>query len=148
MKHIKALALKFIATFVLLFIVLGIFYDMSVANIFLITIVLGAAAYLLGDLLILSRTNNTMAAIVDFVLAFFMIWLMGERLTYGDSLIMPALISAAGITIFEIFFHRYLADNVFPSSEGGRYRADRVSYQTEASEEFAPYDRTEQDEKQ
>ena len=73
------------------------FYDMSFGNVLSISVVLTLAAYLIGDMLILRRTNNTMATIADFGIAFLVIWLMGDNITYGDSLIMPALIAAAGL---------------------------------------------------
>lgn len=138
MKHIKALAIKFISSLVLLYVILGMFYDMSFGNVFLITLVLGAVAYIFGDMLILSKTNNTIATIADFGLAFLLIWLMGESLTFGDSLIVPALLSAAGLALFEIFFHKYLANNVFDSREDRFNQTGTLRYQTETSEELTP----------
>ena len=138
MKHIKALAIKFISSLVLLYVILGMFYDMSFGNVFLITLVLGAVAYIFGDMLILSKTNNTIATIADFGLAFLLIWLMGESLTFGDSLIVPALLSAAGLALFEIFFHKYLVNNVFDSREDRFNQTGTLRYQTEASEELTP----------
>ena len=117
MKHMKNLAIKFISILAVLFIILGIFYDMSFGNVLSISVVLTLASYLIGDLLILRRTNNTMATISDFALAFLVIWLMGENLTYGDSLIMPALIAAAGIALFETFFHKYVARQIDEANE-------------------------------
>ena len=55
MKHIKPLAIKFISSLVLLSVILGLFFDMSFGNIFLITLVLGVIAYVIGDLIILPR---------------------------------------------------------------------------------------------
>ena len=101
MKHMKNLAIKFISILAVLFIILGIFYDMSFGNVLWISVVLTLVSYLIGDLLIFRKTNNTMATISDFAIAFLVIWLMGENLTYGDSLIMPALIAAAGIALFD-----------------------------------------------
>ncbi|MFZ0447079.1 MAG: YndM family protein [Bacillus sp. (in: firmicutes)] len=137
MKHMKNLAIKFISILAVLFIILGIFYDMSFGNVLWISVVLTLASYLIGDLLILRRTNNTMATISDFAIAFLVIWLMGENLTYGDSLIMPALIAAAGIALFETFFHKYVARQIQEADEqqnGSR----NLRYQTEASSELTP----------
>lgn len=58
MKHVKALLIKFIASFVLLYIVLGVMYTMTFGEVFLLSLVLGIVAYLIGDLFILPRTNN------------------------------------------------------------------------------------------
>ena len=137
MKHMKNLAIKFISILAVLFIILGIFYDMSFGNVLSISVVLTLASYLIGDLLILRRTNNTMATISDFALAFLVIWLMGENLTYGDSLIMPALIAAAGIALFETFFHKYVARQIDEASDH-QNRSRNLRYQTEASSELTP----------
>lgn len=140
MDHMKALLIKFISSLVLLYIVLGLFYDMSFSNVFLITLVLGVASYVIGDMFILPRTNNTMATIADFGLAFLVIWLMGESLTYGDSLVTPALIAAAGVALFEYFFHKYVSNHVSKQGGNKRYQAGNRQFQTEASEELTPAD--------
>jgi hypothetical protein len=137
MKHTKAMAIKFISNLVLLSIILGLFYDMAFRNILLITLVLGVAAYVIGDLLILPRTNNTVATIADFGLAFLIIWLMSENLTYGDNHFSMSLIAALGVALFEYMFHKYLANNVLPD-RGQRQQTGQLQYQTEASEELTP----------
>ena len=137
MKHMKNLAIKFISILAVLFIILGIFYDMSFGNVLSISVVLTLASYLIGDLLILRRTNNTMATISDFAIAFLVIWLMGENLTYGDSLIMPALIAAAGIALFETFFHKYVSRQIHEANEH-QNSSTNLRYQTEASSELTP----------
>ena len=62
---------------------------------------------------------------------------MGENLTYGDSLIMPALIAAAGIALFETFFHKYVARQIDEASDH-QNRSTNLRYQTEASSELTP----------
>ena len=47
--HMKV-AIKFISILVVLFIILGIFYDMSFGNVLSISVVLALASYLIGDL--------------------------------------------------------------------------------------------------
>ncbi|WNF21078.1 YndM family protein [Mesobacillus jeotgali] len=137
MKHLRALALKFLASLVVLYVILGLMYNMSFTNVFLISLVLGLASYVIGDLFLLPKTNNTIATLADFGLAFMIIWILGESLTYGESLLLASLISAAGIAVFEYFFHKYISGNVL--EEGGReYRNGNYQYQTEASEELYP----------
>jgi hypothetical protein len=137
MKHLRAIAIKFIASLAILYIILGAMYDMSFTNVFLISLVLGIASYIIGDLFLLPKTNNTIATIADFGLAFMIIWIVGESLTYGDSLLIPSLISAAGIAVFEYFFHKYVSSSVL--EEGGeQYQNPNYRYQTEASEELYP----------
>ncbi|WHX98347.1 YndM family protein [Neobacillus sp. DY30] len=138
MKHVKALAIKFVASLVLLSLILGLLFDMAFSNIFLITLVLGVAAYLIGDLLILPRTNNTIATIADFGLALFIIWLMSENLTYGDNHFLMSLIAAVGVALFEYMFHKYVANNIVKNKGGQQQQTGQLQYQTEASEELTP----------
>jgi hypothetical protein len=138
MKHVRALAIKFISTLVLLYIILGMFNGVSFGNVFLISLVLSIAAYLIGDMLILPRTNNTVATIADFGLAFVVIWWMSENLTYGADMMGEAFISALGIALFEAMFHRYLAKNILPDHHESRRYQGNLQYQTEASEELTP----------
>lgn len=138
MNHLKALAIKFILSLGLLYVVLGLIYDMSFGNVFLITMVLGVASYLIGDMLILPRTNNTIATIADFGMAFMIIWLMGENLTYGESLLYPSLIASVGVALFEYFFHKYVSNRVIKESQSNRNQTGNLRYQTEASEEITP----------
>jgi Protein of unknown function (DUF2512) len=136
MKHVKALAIKFVSSLVLLSLILGLLFDMAFSNIFLITLVLGVAAYLIGDLMILPRTNNTVATIADFGLAFLIIWFMSENLTYGDNHFSMSLIAALGVAIFEYMFHKYVANNVIKNQSGQKQQTGKLQYQTEASEEL------------
>jgi hypothetical protein len=138
MKHVKALLIKFISTLALLTIILGLFFDMAFSNIFLITLVLGIAAYLIGDLFTLPRTNNLFATLADFGLAFFIIWVMSINLTFGDGHVLMSLLGALGVALFEYLFHRYLAKNVLPSSNESTRGKGVLQYQTEASEELTP----------
>ncbi|MFB3163391.1 YndM family protein [Neobacillus sp. 179-J 1A1 HS] len=136
MKHVKAFAIKFVSSLVLLSLILGLLFDMAFSNIFLITLVLGVAAYLIGDLMILPRTNNTVATIADFGLAFLIIWFMSENLTYGDNHFSMSLIAALGVAIFEYMFHKYVANNVIKNQGGQKQQTGKLQYQTEASEEL------------
>ncbi|MGE7431963.1 YndM family protein [Bacillus thuringiensis] len=138
MKHVKAFAVKFVSNLILLSVILGFFFNMQFRNIFLITLVLCAAAYLIGDLLILPRTNNTVATIIDFGLAFVVIWLMSENLTYGDDELIMSLIAAIGVALFEYMFHRYLSKNILPDRLTRQRSANTLQYQTEASKELTP----------
>ncbi len=140
MDHLKAIVIKFVATFALLYVILGIGYDFSLMSIFWFTVTLGAISYLLGDLLILRRTNNTVASISDFILAYVVLYfMMDAAVIRGDiNLFTAALISAVGITVFEYFFHKYVERRI--NREDMNERTRRYEYQTEFSEEFDPDD--------
>ncbi len=107
---------------------------MPFGYIFVITSILVVTSYFLGDIFILQRTNNTVATIADFGLAFLVIWLMRNNLTYGANLFIAALIGAAGVALFEFFFHKYLAS----LKRNTRNQIRNFRYQTEASEELTP----------
>ncbi|MEH6943122.1 YndM family protein [Bacillus sp. JJ722] len=139
MKHIPAFLVKCVASFFILCLVLGYFYNMSYFEVFLITIVLSVFAYILGDMLILSRTNNIVATISDFVLAFFFTWGLSTTLTNdNNAFFIRSFFAAASLAIFEYFFHKYLVKKVFIDKEHMQQQKTTLRYQTEVSEEFHP----------
>ncbi|RYL87583.1 DUF2512 family protein [Sporolactobacillus sp. THM7-4] len=111
MEHIKALLIKFIATLILLYIVLGLGYHASFGDIFLTALVLGVIAYIIGDLLILPNSSNTVATVSDFVIALIIVWLMIGTMTGINAPFVASLISAILVGIFEYMFHKYLANH-------------------------------------
>ncbi|GAB2559131.1 YndM family protein [Gracilibacillus alcaliphilus] len=135
MKHVKALLIKFIASLVLLYIILGLMYELTFAEVLLLSAILGVAAYLIGDMLILSRTNNIVATIADFGLAWIIIYWFVDRMTFNNNVFTISIIAALVVSLFEIFFHRYLANNTLPS-EGENPANRNIKYQTEVAEEF------------
>ncbi|WP_067836266.1 YndM family protein [Amphibacillus sediminis] len=133
MEHVKLIVLKFLATFVLLYLVLGIGYGMAVSSIFLINFV-SIASYYIGDLIILRRTNNVIAALADFGIAFAAIYLLADMLTVGGDPLTAAFLSALVIGIYELFFHPYVAEVLDYDEEP--LRVENYDYSTEASDEF------------
>lgn len=78
----------------------------------------------------------------DFGLSLILIWAilaMQDNPPYA-SLAWAAIISALGVTIFEYFFHRYMAANILDETEGEKKRENRgaLQYQNEASDELYP----------
>ncbi|MEK4441332.1 MULTISPECIES: DUF2512 family protein [unclassified Niallia] len=145
MKHVKAFAIKFLSTLVLLSLILMILFNLPFTNVFMITVVLGVLAYIIGDLLILPRTNNLVATLSDFGLAFFVIWLMSENFTYRGNTVMMSLIASIGVLIFEYFFHKYLIQNFIQEAKSNP-RQEKLQFQTEMAEEFHPNSKTDNDE--
>lgn len=138
MRHLKGIALKLIATIPLLYVILGVLYDMSFRNVLLISLVLGIVSYIIGDLFILPKTNNLIATAADFGLALLVIWFMSENLAYGDNIFTMSLIAALGVTLFELLFHMYMANNVLNGDRSNQKEKVRLQYQTEASDELTP----------
>lgn len=139
MQHFKALALKFLASVVLLYIILGLFFGMSFVNVFIITAILGITAYILGDMVILPRSSNMIATAADFGLAFLLIWFLSSILTNGDNLIAMSIAAALGVALFEYLFHLYLLRNMTEASnEKGTINQGNLRYNTEVSEDLTP----------
>ncbi len=113
MKHIIALASKIAFTLALLYVILDRVYHASFLSVMFIALFLGFVSYLSGDMLVLPRTNNITASLADFGLSFVILWVFVLTQTRNDfSPFGAALLSAACLTVFEYFFHRYLLKNV------------------------------------
>jgi len=139
LKHVKDFTIKFISNLVLLYVILGLFYGMEFGNVFLISLVLGIVSYLIGDRLILPKTNNTMATLADFGLALLVIWSMSESFTRGDNIFTVSLLAALAVTLFEYFFHKYVSNNATKEDSQEKINpSTSLRFQTEASEELAP----------
>ncbi|RDY70678.1 YndM family protein [Halobacillus sp. SY10] len=139
MTHVKLLALKFVFTLGILFIILGLGFDVSFGNVFLISLVVSALGYL-GDVTVLKKSNNTMATAGDFVLSFAVIYFMTDALTVGDDVFEATLISAVSLAIFEYFFHQSVARSLDQEKKENHEVRSTGQLQTEASEELFPYD--------
>lgn len=126
MEHVKALGIKGIMTLLVLWIVLGVGYDMSFWPMILVTtIVLGVISYAAGDLGILPAAGNMVATISDLVVTFLVVWLLGLAMTdmSGGTIAVAAIISAVIIAVGEYFFHIYLLKNgPFPANVKERRR--------------------------
>ncbi len=140
MEHLRAILIKFVLVTAMLSIVLGFLYGVSFGDILTISIVLTIAAYLLGDMLVLPRSGNTMATLADFGLAYAITWLVGAAVIEEPiRLGVASFLSAVLISIGEVFFHRYLENNIIDDNERMETRKElRPSYQTEMAEESFP----------
>lgn len=74
MNHFSLILSKFVAMLVLLYIILGIIFGVNFMSVFWVTLTFSIVSYLIGDLLILPRTNNMVASVVDFVMSFAVIY--------------------------------------------------------------------------
>lgn len=130
MNHAKALIIKFVMITAVLLIVLTWIFDVSFIDTLLISLALTALSYMLGDLLIFLNagkpsdqvTRNSIATFIDFVVAFLVIWFVGQLLSGSMAeLVAPALLAALVITVGEWFFHKYMDYRVVP--EYNKYKA-------------------------
>ncbi|MBT2583955.1 DUF2512 family protein [Planococcus sp. ISL-109] len=123
MKHLIALAIKFVMVTIVLVVILTWAFDVSFTHTLLISLALTALSYATGDMLIFLNAGkpenqynrNTIATVTDFFMAFAAIWLIGWLLT-GESaaMVVPALISAVVLSAGEWFFHQYVDHSVVP----------------------------------
>lgn len=123
MNHVKALIMKFVMIAAVLLIVLTLLFDVPFMDTIWISLALTVVAYIMGDLMIFRKAGdrsdqnkrNAIATVSDIVVAFLVIWLMGEALVGNDvNIVTPAIISAIVIGGGEWFFHKYLDSSVFP----------------------------------
>ncbi|MBT2701218.1 YndM family protein [Bacillus sp. ISL-40] len=140
MRHILRIAMKFIAAVVVLGIIDALGYDLGASDILGISAVLAIVSYVVGDLFILRVTNNTVATIADFALAFVILYLMIDNMTIEDDVLSASLIGSIAITAFEIFFHRLLGREQGKQASNQRQtmQTGRPQFQTEASSELTP----------
>lgn len=123
MKHLIALAIKFAMITIVLLVVLGWAFDVSLLHTLLISLALTALSYATGDMLIFLNagrpenqySRNTIATVTDLFMAVATIWLIGWLLT-GElaAMAVPALISAVVLSAGEWFFHQYVDHTVVP----------------------------------
>lgn len=134
----RSFIVKFIMTLAILWVVLGWFFGVSFTNILITTIAVSIVGYI-ADLFILPRANNTVATIVDLVVTYAVVWIVGANAYAAPvALNAAAITSAIVIGIGEMFFHRYMANVI--NSDGGERDRDRGYYnrtdlQTEFGEE-------------
>jgi hypothetical protein len=113
MQHGKALLMKGLFTFIVLYLVLGLGFGMSFVNVLITTLVLGVISYFVGDLGVLPKNGNMIATISDLGLVLVVVWIMGIILSGIDMVTMAgaALISAVILAVGEYFFHHYIMRN-------------------------------------
>ncbi|SOC43529.1 DUF2512 family protein [Ureibacillus acetophenoni] len=113
MQYAKAFLIKLVLTLGVLFIVLGLFFNVSLADIIIISLALAIIAFI-GDMVVLPKIGNMIAAAGDLILSFLVVWGLGSYLFDGDiSLMSTALLSSLFVAAGELYYHRYLRDHVF-----------------------------------
>ncbi|MBU5594145.1 YndM family protein [Amphibacillus sp. MSJ-3] len=136
MEHIKLLSIKFVTTFILLYLILGIGYGMSFGQTLAISLPC-FATYYIGDILILERTNNFIATITDFLIHFTVIYLLINIMNFGGDVLMATFLSSLVIAIYEAFFHLYVAEDL--NYDDKHFQINHYDYLTELSQEINPF---------
>lgn len=136
MNHVKALLIKFVMCLVVVWLILGVFYNINFGHVLTLSVILTVASYMIGDLYLLERIENWGATISDFLLAFAVIWLYSVNLIEVN---FPVL-TAAGLTSLilafgEWFYHKYVDRQILdPRRYKGIDMDERL--QTEFSDEL------------
>lgn len=115
MKHVMALIIKYVMIALVLAVVLSWLTDLTFSEILYIAGAVTILAYIIGDLLILPATNNTIATIADVGLALLTIYMFNYLWDNREISFTDSLIAAAVIGVGEWFFHKYVATNVLPN---------------------------------
>ncbi|WP_240375981.1 DUF2512 family protein [Bacillus piscicola] len=122
MEHVKALLFKGVMTFFALWLILTVGFGVTVGNVLILTVIIGAISYPF-DLFILPRILNFPATVTDFVVSLFIIWLFGLAFFTPDiPTIYASLLVALVLAFGEYYFHTYLATHLLPSNN--RLRMD------------------------
>lgn len=112
MKHMTALVIKFVIVTVVSEIILGMFTNLSIGEILLVSLTITLITYIIGDLLILSVFNNTVAAVGDAGLCWLIIYLSNYVWPIRSVSLLSALSAAVIIGIGEIILHIYIEENI------------------------------------
>ena len=114
MKHSSALLIKFLMVTVALEIILNMLTDLTFTDILYIAIAVTLLAYIIGDLIVLPASNNTVATIVDGVIALTIIYTSNYLWDVRYISFYDALVAAAVLGVGEWFFHKYVGRKVIP----------------------------------
>ncbi|MFS0675001.1 DUF2512 family protein [Ornithinibacillus sp. 179-J 7C1 HS] len=134
MKHLEILGLKFGAVFITVLALYSVFREVSIVDIFLISMITTITSYILGDLIILRFAGNVKATIADFGLAFIILLVTSYMMIgYEVPLITLALLSSLFIACCEPFLHGYIVNQIKPNVRLDNRRLNQL--QTEFAEE-------------
>ncbi|MGP3561257.1 YndM family protein [Geobacillus sp. BK01] len=138
MRHLLALALKYLLTTTVMFAILPLFLRISSAELLWFSLWVTLIAYALGDLYVLPRLGNVSATIADFGFVFVATWI-GIGAFYdvaGGAIVSAAFFSALLAALGELLFHGYVLR--FVVGQHGEEGAPLIGrqWQTEAAEEF------------
>ncbi|AKN31591.1 hypothetical protein Ccar_12240 [Clostridium carboxidivorans P7] len=113
MRHVVALLIKFVMVAVVLEIIFSILTTLTFSSILYIAAAVTIIAYIIGDLLILPASNNTIASMADVALALATMYMFNYIWSTTQIHFVSALIAAVIISTGEWFFHKYVSNIIF-----------------------------------
>lgn len=117
MKHIGAILLKYVMVAIILEIVLGWLTLNSFTDILVISAAVTVVSYLIGDLLILAKSNNAISTFFNGAVTLVILLLFNYARGYAYITFATALLATVVLEIADAFFHRFVEKNILPESE-------------------------------
>lgn len=108
---VKALIFKFVMTFVISYISLGLIVRNPINWILSYAIIVTALNYMAGDLLILPSFGNITASIADGLMAALIAYIIGANSNIFDTNSASLVVLFALIVVGEYYFHQYLLED-------------------------------------
>lgn len=113
MKNLTILLIKFVASLVVFWISLDLFFEATIVDIVSFALLITIVSYFVGDRILLPRIGKLNTVVTDFFLTYLIVWIFGGILF--ESYLQVAwgsIISAALIAGSEVFVHSYILKNV------------------------------------
>ncbi|MFC7441342.1 DUF2512 family protein [Laceyella putida] len=114
MRHLTPLLMKFLMLTVLLYLVLGLYFDLRWGDILFLSVTLTLVGYV-TDLFILPKVGNYLAILSDLGISYAIIATYLTYLRFENTTI--AFYAALAIGIGEWFFHKYIRKRLFNGEE-------------------------------
>jgi len=134
-KYIWAFIVKFVGVGVLTFSLFGVFFHATIDRLFLMTFVVAGVTFI-GDVFILPRLNQAVAAVGDFIGYAVLYYILGNLVVEATvPLLLPALTAAYFAGLAEMIYHIYVMDRLH---EEPRTAPLPTRFQTEVAEEISP----------
>lgn len=111
MKHLTAIAIKFVMFFLIIWIVLGMMTDLVFSQILAISLLVAGFSYV-ADLLLVPRINNYVATGIDFVAALAIIYLFNYWANFPYITFVDALVCAVVLAVGEFVYHKFVIKKV------------------------------------
>jgi len=138
MDYVKAIIIKFVMSLAVLWVILGLIYNVAFGHVLTLSLIITALGFILGDLIILRWFENWGATIADFLLVFAAVWVYSINFIFENfPVLWAAALSALIISVGEVFFHKYIDRHIIHVDErvDEANRADVGNLQTEFGEE-------------
>lgn len=105
MKHLEALLIKFAFLSIVLELVFLNFSGLTFGRVLFVALTVTVLAYIIGDVLILPRTSNLVASLVDFGLAFVTLFVFGLIYNKSGIAFITVLLASIAVAVCEWIYH-------------------------------------------